>query len=160
MKTVTLYPVIENVMGDFNRYVDSFFNDFHGSHFAPASRVFNRGSFGLPAINLRDTENAYILEAELPGCDEKNIRVHVDNNRLTIESVRQEEASEKEASEKTEGTYLIKERRNRSFSRGFQLPDNADPAAISAVFKNGILNLEIKKRAESQKRLIQINGEK
>jgi HSP20 family protein len=40
----------------------------------------------------------------------------------------------------------------------FQLPENADPAAITAAFKNGVLSLEIKKRAEAQKRLIQINS--
>ena len=93
------------------------------------------------------------MEAELPGYDEKNIQVHVDNKRLTIES-----AAEEEKEEKSEGKYLIKERRSRSFSRVFQLPESADSDAVRAVFKNGVLTLDIKKRPESQKRLIQING--
>jgi HSP20 family protein len=139
-------------MDDFNRYVDSFLSDFHGSHAAPASRLFSR-SAGFPAVDLRDTEDAYIMDVDLPGYEEKNIQVHVDGGRLTIESAQQEEASNKD-----ERRYLIKERANHTFSRVFQLPENADPAAITAAFKNGILSLEIKKRAEAQKRLIQINS--
>ncbi|MDR2194342.1 MAG: Hsp20/alpha crystallin family protein [Treponema sp.] len=153
MKTITLYPSIENVMDDFNQYVDSFFNDFRSSHAAPASRLFGR-NVEFPAVDLQSTENAYIMEIDLPGHDEKSVQVHVDNNRLTIESVQQEEKT----AHKDEGSYLIKERRNHSFTRVFQLPENADPSAITAVFKNGVLNLEIKKRAEAQKRLIQINS--
>ncbi|MDR2446099.1 MAG: Hsp20/alpha crystallin family protein [Treponema sp.] len=152
MKTITLYPSLENVMDDFNRYVDSFFSDFRGSQATPASRLFGKGA-GLPAVDLRDMENTYIMDIELPGYDEKSIQVHVDGGRLTIESAQQEEASNKD-----EGRYLIKERASRSFSRVFQLPENADPAEITASFKNGILTLEIKKRAEAQKRLIQINS--
>ncbi len=145
MKTVTLYPTLENVM-------DSFFNDFRGLRSAPASYTLPK-SFGFPSIDLKETENAYIMEAELPGYDEKNIQVHVDNKRLTIES-----AAEEEKEEKSEGKYLIKERRSHSFSRVFQLPESADSDAVRAVFKNGVLTLDIKKRPESQKRLIQING--
>jgi HSP20 family protein len=52
---------------------------------------------------------------------------------------------------------MIRERRSSSFSRSFRLPENADPENIAASFKNGILSLEISKRAESQKRVIQIN---
>ncbi|MDR2783656.1 MAG: Hsp20/alpha crystallin family protein [Treponema sp.] len=151
MKTITLYPSLENVMDDFNRYVDSFFNDFRGQP-TPASRLFGK-SAGFPAVDLRDMDKSYIMEIELPGYDEKSVQVHVDGGRLIIESGQQEEASDKD-----EGRYLIKERMSRSFSRVFQLPENADPAEITASFKNGILTLEIKKRAEAQKRLIQINS--
>ncbi|MDR1126637.1 MAG: Hsp20/alpha crystallin family protein, partial [Treponema sp.] len=89
-----------------------------------------------------------------PGYAEKNIEVHVDGNRLTIES----KQAEAETTKKDEERYIIRERRQHSFSRVFQLPDNADPNAISATFKNGVLSLEIKKQTESQKRVIQING--
>ncbi|MDR0374454.1 MAG: Hsp20/alpha crystallin family protein [Treponema sp.] len=52
----------------------------------------------------------------------------------------------------------MRERLSRSFSRVFQLPENADPTQITASFKNGVLTLEIKKRAEAQKHLIQIKS--
>jgi HSP20 family protein len=151
MKTVTMYRpnTIHNALSDFDRYFESFFGD---SPLAPASRIFNH----LPAVDVRETEKSYILDMELPGCDEENIEVHVDGGSLSIES-KQEEAKE---DKKNEGAYILRERRLNSFSRSFKLPENADPDSISAVFKNGILHLEIKKRAESQKRIIQIEKSK
>jgi len=150
MKTLAAYRpnTIQNALSDFDRYFESFFGD---SILAPAARMFNH----LPAVDIRETENAYVLDMELPGYDEKNIDVHVDGSSLTVTS-KQEEAREKK-DEEAQGTYILRERRINSFSRSFKLPENADPEAVSAAFKNGILNLQIKKRAEAQKRSIQIN---
>jgi HSP20 family protein len=147
MKAVTLYrPVtIEKALNDFDRYMESFFGE---SPLAPAFKTNGQG----PAVDIRETGNAYMLEAELPGYDEKGIEVHVDNGVLTIESKKEETA------EKKEEHFIIRERRNSSFSRSFKLPENADPDAISAAFKNGLLSLEIKKRAEAKKRIIQIGN--
>jgi len=147
MKAVTLYRprILENALSDFDRYMDSFFGD---NFLAPSDRIFNR----LPSVDVRDTEKSYVLEAELPGFDEKDIEVHVDNNTLTIESKKEEETKEENGQ-----NYLIRERRVSSFSRSFKLPENADAEGITASFKNGILSLEINKKAEAQKRLIQIS---
>jgi HSP20 family protein len=147
MKAVTLYrPVtIEKALNDFDRYMESFFGE---SPLAPAfSTNGNR-----PAVDIRETENAYLVEAELPGYDEKGIEVHVDNGILTIKSKKEEK------SEKKEENFIVRERRSASFSRSFKLPENADPEAVSAAFKNGLLNLEIKKRPETKKRIIPIEG--
>ncbi|MDR2160271.1 MAG: Hsp20/alpha crystallin family protein [Treponema sp.] len=153
MKTLTLYrPFIENALSDFDRYMENVFGD---SPSLPSDRIFNHA----PACDVRETENSYIIEAELPGYDEKEIHVHVDGGALTIESGQEEVRDVNEKKEKKDGgNYLIRERRARSFSRSFKLPDNADPDKVSASFRNGILSLEIKKRAEARKRLIQING--
>ncbi|MDR2101306.1 MAG: Hsp20/alpha crystallin family protein [Treponema sp.] len=154
MKAVTLYRplTIENALDDFDRYFESFFGD---SPMSPAERVFRH----QPAVDIRDTKDAYILEAELPGYDEKDIEVHLDGGNLTVES-KKEETNERDVTpknaDKKGGTYILRERRSASFSRSFKLPENANPEAVSAVFKNGILTLEIKKRAEAQKRVIQI----
>ena len=162
MKTLTMYRpnTIQNALSDFDRYFESFFGD---SILAPATRLFNN----MPAVDIRETENAYILDMDLPGYDEKSINVHVDGSSLTITS-KQEDASasvpsasvpkEEKSNGENNGTYVLKERRISSFSRAFKLPENADPEAVSAAFKNGILNLQIKKRAEAQKRTIQINA--
>jgi len=152
MKTLTAYcpTTIQNALSDFDRYFESFFGD---SVFAPAARLINH----LPAVDVRETENAYVLDMELPGFDEKNINVHVDGSSLTIAS-KQEEARDVKKDEENQGTYVLRERRMNSFSRSFKLPENADPEAVSAAFKNGILNLQIKKRAEAQKKTIQINA--
>jgi HSP20 family protein len=136
--------------------MESFFGD---SLFAPAER--NLGN--RPAVNIRENKDVYLLEAELPGYDEKNIQVHVDGRSLTIESIKEEDckkdsAQEGKASRKEEEPrFIVRERRLASFSRSFQLPEDADFEAITANFKNGLLTLEIRKRAETQKRVIEIS---
>ena len=147
MKTVTLYrpKVFENALTGFDRYLDSFFND---SFLNPSDRIFNR----LPAVDIRETEKSYLLEADLPGFDEKDIDIHLDGNTLTIESKKDEENSKQDQ----KGGYMVQERRQCAFSRSFTLPDNTDKEAISASFKNGVLCIEIGKVAEAQKKVIQI----
>jgi HSP20 family protein len=149
MKTVAMYRpnVIQNALSDFDRYFESFFGD---SSLVPAGRAFNR----LPPVDVRETEKAFILDMELPGYDEKDIEVHVDGGSLCIESKLDEAKEEK----KSNGTYVLRERRLNSFSRSFKLPENANPETVSAAFKNGVLCLEIQKRPEAQKRMIKINS--
>jgi len=153
MKTVSLYRpgVLENALSDFDRYMESFFGD---NFVNPSDRVFSR----VPAVDVRENEKGYVLEADLPGFDEKDIEIRLDGNNLIISSRKAEEKnSENAAAGGQEGNYLIRERRYASFSRSFRLPENANPEAISASFKNGILSLEIGKRAEAQQRVIQIS---
>jgi HSP20 family protein len=151
MKTVALYrPVrtpgfagsIGKTLDDFDRYMESFFGE---SPLAPAGR-----SLSWPAVDIRETEEAYVLEAELPGYDEKSVEVHLDGGILSIESKKAEH------SEKKEENYIIRERRSSSFNRSFKLPENADPGAISAAFSKGLLRLEIKKLPETKRRVIEI----
>jgi HSP20 family protein len=166
MKTMTLYRpgAIQHALSDIDRYFESFFGD---SVLAPSARVFNHP----PAVDIRDTENAYMLEMELPGYNEKDIDIHIEDGILFITSKQEEvkesppsgPASPAESASPTESAspevvWLLKERRSSSFSRSFKLPVNANPEEVSAEFKNGILSMEIKKRAEAQKRAIQINA--
>jgi HSP20 family protein len=141
---------IENTLNDFDRYFESFFGN---SPLSSTSRLLNQ----LPAVDVRETEKVYILEMDLPGYDEKNIEIHVDGGSLTIESRQEDSRDEKKHEDKSKGTYVLRERRLNAFSRSFKLPENADPGSISADFKNGVLFMEISKRAEAQKRIIQIN---
>ena len=151
MKTLTMYrPSIQNTLSDFDRYFESFFGD---SILAPAAKIFSH----VPAVDIQETENAYMLDMDLPGFNEKNIEVHVDGANITITSKQETNEESKDKDEK-QGTYILRERKCSSFSRSFKLPENADPEAVSAAFKNGILNLQISKRAEAQKRMIQINA--
>ena len=168
MRAVSLYRpgVLENAVSEFDRYLNSFFGD---NFFAPAERRFNGGAGfrRLPPVDVRETEKTYVLEAELPGFDEKDIQIRLDGNNLTIES-RREDLTEmpEQLSDSADGEapaaissgrgYLVRERRLSSFSRSFKLPENADAGGISASFKNGVLFLEIGKKAEAQTRVIQI----
>jgi len=143
MKTVSLYrrPTV----------MDELLESFFDSSLLPytGSTVQNK----LPLIDVQENDHAYLVEAELPGFDEKQIKVHVEGGKLTIESGNEEEKKEEKGK-----NYLIQERRKVSFSRSFTLPENADTEAVSAVFKNGILSLEIKKRKGNPKRLIEISA--
>ena len=159
MKAVTMYRpnTIQNALSDFDRYFESFFGD---SVLAPATRVFNH----LPAVDVRETEKAYVLEMELPGYDEKDIEISVDGNSLSISSKHEEtrDANENDTkgngSKGDAGTWILRERRVNTFSRSFKLPENANPEEVAAEFKNGVLYMEIQKRAEAQKRTIQIKA--
>ncbi|MDR2363476.1 MAG: Hsp20/alpha crystallin family protein [Spirochaetaceae bacterium] len=150
MNAVTLYrPVsIEKALNDFDRYLESFFGE---SPLTPADRFLNY----TPAVDVREVDGAYILEAELPGYDEKDLEIHLDNRTLIIKSKKEEKTEKRENSGEAE-RYYIRERRKTAFSRSFKLPEDADQDNITANFKNGLLCLEIKKRAEAQKRLISI----
>ena len=155
MKALTMYRphTIQNALSDFDRYFESFLGD---SILAPASRIFNH----LPAVDIRETEKAFILEMELPGYDEKNIAVHIDGGNLCVSSKQEESKEEKKEQENPgdTGTYVLRERKLNAFSRTFKLPENSDADAVSANFKNGVLCLEIQKRPEAQKRTIQITA--
>jgi HSP20 family protein len=152
MKAVTLYRPysIGKALEDFDRYVDSFFGD---SPLSPARRT---GS--VPAVDIREAENAWNIEAELPGFEEKDIAVQVAGGVLSIEA-NIEAKTEDEVKDET-NRYLVRERRRSSFSRTFKLPENADPESVSAVYKNGVLSLAIQKRPEAQKKVIQIGVQK
>jgi len=159
MRTITMYrpSTVQNTLNDFDRYVESFFGD---SVLSPTSKILSR----MPAVNIRETEKAYVLDMELPGYSEKDIEIHIDGSNLSIaakpediDEKKEENASaEGQASVREQGTWLLRERRISSVSRSFKLPQNANPEDVTAVFKNGILTLEVKKRAEVQKRTIQV----
>jgi HSP20 family protein len=150
MKTLSMYRPnsIQATLNDLDRYLESFFGN---SILEPATRVLDH----VPAVDVKETEDSYVLEMELAGYDDKNIEIHIDGGNLTISS-KYEEAKEDKKNAR-EGNYILRERRMASFSRSFRMPENADPEDIKASFKNGILTLDIKKRLESRKRTIQIS---
>ncbi|MCL2557752.1 MAG: Hsp20/alpha crystallin family protein [Treponema sp.] len=147
MITVRRPNTLRGALSDFDRYFESFFGD---SHFSSAMGHFAR----LPAVDVRESDNAYVMELELPGYAPEDVEINVDGSSLSISS-----AGEEAKEEKDEGTWLLRERRQAGFSRSFKMPDNSDPEGISAGFKNGVLRLEIKKRPEAQKRSIKIAAE-
>ena len=147
MKNVSVYRPMNVV----DQLMESFFDSSLASTLASVSA--NPALNKLPLVDVMETADSYIVEAELPGFDEKQIGVQVEGGKLTIESIRNDEKEDNKTC-----TYLIRERRRISFSRSFTLPENADTDSVSAVFKNGILTLEIKKRAETARRHIEISA--
>ena len=103
---------------------------------------FERRFFGqrTPAMktDIRETENAYILESDLPGFSREDIHAEIKDGYLTIRAEHKSENEDKNES------YLRRERSYGSFSRTFDL-DGIDAEAITASFKNGVLTLNLPK---------------
>jgi HSP20 family protein len=103
-----------------------------------------------PAVDIYETENELVIKADLPDVAEKDIDVCVENNMLTIRGERKFEESVKE------DNYLRVERAYGSFSRSFSLPNTVNTEAIQARYNNGVLKVELPKRAESKPKQVKI----
>jgi len=106
-----------------------------------------------PAVDIYETENELVLQAELPDVNEKDIDVRVENNMLTIRGERKFEAKVKEEN------FLRVERTYGSFSRSFSLPNTVNTEAIKAEYAKGVLKIELPKRAESKPRQVKVSVE-
>jgi len=104
-----------------------------------------------PAVDIYETENELVVKADLPDVNEKDIDVRVEGNMLTIRGERKFEQSVKE------DNYLRVERAYGSFSRSFSLPNTVNTEAIKATYKNGVLAVELPKRAESKPKQVKVS---
>jgi len=94
---------------------------------------------GAPAINVAETKDAFEVTAELPGVDEKDIKVSLDDNQLVISGEKKAE------SKKEEKDWHVEERSYGSFYRSISLPFEPEDGAVDAHFNKGVLHLTIKK---------------
>ena len=139
MNYLTTYrPRGLSLFNDFDKALDNFFDDVP---FWNSSK---------PSVDIREEEGKFILEAELPGFSEKDLDIKVEENLLTLSSKKEESKEEKK-----EG-YLLRERKNTSFSRCFHLPKNIDRDKIEARYKNGVLSLDIPKSPEAKPKTINV----
>ena len=106
-----------------------------------------------PAVDIHETENELVVRADLPGLEEKDLDVRVENNMLSIRGERQIDKSV------SEDNYLRVERVHGSFSRSFSLPTTVNPDAIKADYTKGVLTVRIPKREESKPKQVRINLE-
>jgi HSP20 family protein len=105
----------------------------------------------LPAVDVYEDENSVQLKLEVPGVEEKDIDIRIDNNLLTVRGERKFESEEKE-----ENFHRI-ERRYGSFSRSFQLPPTVNPEDVKADYDKGVLKIRLSKRAEAKPKQIKVN---
>jgi len=105
----------------------------------------------VPAVDVYEDTKKVVLKLEIPGIDEKDLDVRVENNTLTVKGERKFEKEEKE-----ENFHRI-ERRYGSFYRAFTLPSTVDTEHIGADYNAGVLKLELSKKAEAQPKQIKIN---
>ena len=104
-----------------------------------------------PRVDVKEEDNSYVLEMELPGCCEKDVSIELDRKNLKISSVKDEEKKEN-----VKHKYILKERRVSSFERNFTLPSDVDSDSITANFKNGILTVTMQKREIEKPKRIEI----
>jgi HSP20 family protein len=108
--------------------------------------LFRReGAITVPELDVRENTNAIVVEAELPGVDEKDVSVTVANGVLTIKGEKKHEKEEKGEN------YYMAERSFGSFERSIRLPDTVDDAKVEAKFDKGVLKVTAAKKPEAVK---------
>jgi HSP20 family protein len=108
----------------------------------------------VPAADIYEDADKLVLKLEIPGVDEKDIDVRIENDTLTVRGERKFETEEKEKN------FHRIERSYGSFYRAFTLPQIIDTGSVAATYNAGVLKLELKKKPEAQPKQIKINVEK
>src|SRR5207344_3525777 len=104
-----------------------------------------------PAVDVYEDEHKVSLKIEVPGIDEKDIDVRVENSTLTVHGERKLEKEEKEEN------FRRVERQYGSFTRSFTLPSSVDPGQVSAHYDKGVLKINLAKKAEAKPKQIKVN---
>lgn len=125
----------EDLFPNFPSLYDDFFKD----------DFFKKWTTGtsMPAVNINEADEKFEVEVAVPGLNKEDFKIDVDHNILTISSEKKEEKEEKDKK------FTRKEFSFSSFSRSFSIPENVDAEKISARYDNGILKLELPKKAIS-----------
>jgi len=106
------------------------------------------------AVDIREEDDAFFVDAEVPGLSADEVKIDVEKNVLTIRGERKVEKEE------LEGTYRRVERQYGSFSRSFTLPETVDADHISADLKDGVLALRLPKKEAPSPRTIAVKARK
>ncbi len=141
---ITRWDPFRDVVTLQNR-LNSLFRDFND-----ADAPMTTASF-VPAVDIYEDPQKVVLKLEVPGIEEKDLDVRVENHTLTVKGERKFEKEEKE-----ENFHRI-ERRYGSFYRAFTLPSTVDTENVQASYTAGVLKLELKKKAEAQPKQIKVN---
>jgi len=105
----------------------------------------------VPPVDIYENEQNIVLKLEVPGVEQKDLDIRIENNTITI---RGERKFEKETKEEN---YHRVERRYGSFQRSFGLPNTVNPENVTAGYDNGILTVTLGKRAEAKPKQIKVN---
>src|SRR5215510_8912914 len=135
---------------NFQNQINRIFQDYNRG----SDELLTSGTF-VPPVDIYEDEHSIALKLEIPGINEKDIDIKLENNTLTVRGERSFEKEEKE-----ENFHRI-ERRYGAFARSFTLPTTVDPENVEAGYENGVLKIKLAKRAEAKPKQIKIGvGEK
>jgi len=104
-----------------------------------------------PPVDVYEDEHNITLKIEVPGIDEKDIDVRIENNTLTVQGERKFEKEEKEEN------FRRVERQYGSFTRSFTLPNTVDAEQVQAHYEQGILKVQLAKKAEAKPKQVKVN---
>ncbi|MFC5511902.1 Hsp20/alpha crystallin family protein [Massilia jejuensis] len=124
----------------FGRLVESMFEDFFAPLALAGNRRLDEGA-SIPRLDMSESDQAYEIQAEMPGVEKQDLKVAVDHQRVTIEG------ECRKANERREGENVVySERSARKFMRSFTLPTEVDDASAQARLENGVLHLTLPKK--------------
>ena len=141
---ITRWDPYREVVSLQNR-INSLFHNMSGEDDPLAAASF------VPAVDIYEDAKQVVLKLEVPGIDQKDLDIRVENHTLTVKGERKFEAEEKE-----QNFHRI-ERHYGSFFRAFTLPTSVDTENVKAGYHAGVLKLELAKKAEAQPKQIKIN---
>ncbi len=154
---------------------NNFFDDFEDDGFGMPSLNFNSfRNFHTPKVDVKENKDAYTLQMDVPGKTDKDVKVELNHNVLTISSENETQVEKSENDEKSaenekvskedkksdkkdNGKWLVKERTYSKFTRSFSLPEDVDCDKISAEVKNGVLSVKMPRRSLPSPKRIAIN---
>jgi HSP20 family protein len=135
---------------EFNTLQDRMNRLFHNSFSEGREEGLTTGAFA-PPVDVYEDEHNVTLKIEVPGIDEKDIDVRIENNTLTVHGERKFEKEEKEEN------YRRVERQYGSFTRSFTLPNTVDSENVQANYEKGVLKIKLAKKAEAKPKQIKVN---
>jgi HSP20 family protein len=135
-QNATLFPSLPSLL-----------EDFFNRDWADSTLANRNYSATLPAVNVRETNEDYLIEVAAPGMNRNEFKVELDNNVLTISSQREEKHEDHDETR----NYTRREFNYQSFQRSFSLPENkVEGEKISARYTDGILHITVPKRDEAK----------
>jgi HSP20 family protein len=140
-----LLPRFSLLRQGIDRLFDSFFS---GDTLADTSL----GSYWMPAVDILEQDDAYVVKAELPGMKKEDVSITIHDNILTLRGERKDERSENSAQ------YHRVERIFGSFIRSFTLPSTVKMDKVEAVYKDGVLTITLPKSEEAKPKAIPVRG--
>ena len=137
-------------MDQMRRTVDRLFSEFRPYRLASDLR----SEFGYVPVDISETDEGFVVTANLPGVEPANVDVQVHGDTVTIKGEAREE------SEESNGNWLRRERRYGVFARSFTLPATIDSDKAAASFEHGVLKLTLPKSETEKPKSIKVGGKK
>ncbi len=135
-------------LAELQREMNRVFDSVFGRHFKPVGRI--RSGYVYPPTNVRETDDAYTLECEVPGLEMADLEVYVTGNQLTVSGSRKRTIPEEEV------TLHRHERDTGRFSRAVTLPSPVDSGGTEATLADGILAIRIPKTEEAKPKRVEV----